>query len=94
MVPESAVWVFTGTGAAFAAGVFSTRERAELWISDRKLTGTLTAYPVDAGVLDWALSEGLVSESVRLKVKDPKFVASFSSAMQEHHHYEGGLKTG
>lgn len=80
------VWVFNG-GGTFPSGVFSTRALAERWIAKHGLTGTLTAYPVDQGVYEWAVERG----SFRPKEPPtPRKVARFSSAYQEHYHYEDG----
>jgi hypothetical protein len=81
------VWVFNGNKNHFPSGVFSTRQRAEQWILQHKLEGTLTEYPLDVSVHEWAIQTG------RFKPKKPEhhtndFIANFSSASQEHHHYE------
>jgi hypothetical protein len=92
MIPENAVWVFVGVGAAFPSGVFSTCSRAAEWISKNTLSGTLTAYPVDEGVFDWAIRLGLVTGTARTRTGESEFIGKFSSAQQEHFHYEhGGL---
>ncbi|MDX2047131.1 MAG: hypothetical protein SFU87_10110 [Chitinophagaceae bacterium] len=73
----------------FCGGAFTQRQIAEAWIRDHKLSGVLTKYPVDTGVYDWA---------VRKQVFIPKknehyernFIAGFTSASQEHYHYEDG----
>jgi hypothetical protein len=49
MVPENCVWIFNGDGGRFPGGVFTSRSAAEEWISRHKVTGALTAYPVDEG---------------------------------------------
>jgi hypothetical protein len=54
MLPELHVWVFTTPKCSFPGGVFTSREGAEAWIRERRLTGILTAYPVDEGCFDWA----------------------------------------
>jgi hypothetical protein len=46
------IWVFNG-GGQFPAAVFSSREKAEVWIAERVLSGVLTKYPVDVPVYDW-----------------------------------------
>jgi hypothetical protein len=81
------VWVFNG-GGAFPSGVFSSREKAERWISENKLTGTLTLYPVDIGVWQWAVQEGYFKPT-RDDQHQPKFVQHFSCG-HEHYHYEDG----
>jgi len=90
MLPEHPIWIFVSAGAQFPGGAFSSRERAEAWIAKRRLTGVLTAYPVDEGAFDWALSVGAVTGRARERGDEPKFVGGFTSAVQEHYHYEDG----
>jgi hypothetical protein len=90
MIPEKHVWVFNGDGGHLPGGVFSSRARAEEWIGSRKLTGVLTAYPVDEGSFDWALRHDLVTGRARDRGHDSAFVGSFSSASQDHAHYKDG----
>jgi hypothetical protein len=49
------VYVFNGSKASFPSGVFADRDSAIAWISENKLSGTLTEYPVGIGVYDWAI---------------------------------------
>jgi hypothetical protein len=90
MLPDRHVWIFTGAGAAFPGGVFTSRELAEAWIGARRLSGTLTAYPVDEGCFDWALRVGAVTGRARTRGDEPAFVGSFTSAVQDHFHYADG----
>lgn len=90
MLPERHVWIFTGVGSAFPSGAFTTRERAERWIRTNRLTGTLTAFPLDEGTFEWALRVGAVTGCARTRGEEPGFVSRFSSAVQEHYHYEDG----
>ena len=83
------VWIFTGPRAQFPSGVFTSREAAERWIRPHRLSGTLTAYPVDVGVYDWAVSVGHFAPT-RNDQRAPEFIQRFSSASQEHYHYEDG----
>lgn len=83
------VWVFNGAGAQFPSGVFSSREAAETWIRDARLTGTLTAYPLDESVYDWGIREGRFKPT-REYQSSPDFIGRFSSASQPHFHYENG----
>jgi hypothetical protein len=85
-----AVWVFNG-GGQFPSAVFSTREQAEVWISSRRLSGVLTMYPVDVPVYEWAIASG-VFKPRRPDQSEPRFIAQFSSASQEHYHYEDGAQ--
>ena len=91
MLPEPHVWVFNGSYGS-PGGVFSTRERAEAWITERRLSGVLTAYPVDEGVFDWALRTGVLTGRARTRGDEPEFVASFSSVHQDHYHYVNGIE--
>jgi hypothetical protein len=93
MLPEKHVWIFNGPGARFPAGAFTSRGLAEEWIRARRLSGVLTAYPLDEGVFDWAMRHDLVTGRARGRGDDPVFVGAFSSATQEHYHYENGAKS-
>lgn len=92
-VPESSqvsaqVWVFNGTNA-LPSGVFSSRVLAEEWIHNHRLTGILTQYPVDVGVYDWVQSQSVWAPKTDSQ-RSPLFVAQFTSAYLEHHHYTDG----
>ena len=91
MLPEKHVWIFNGTGAQFPAGAFTSRGLAEEWIRTRRLSGVLTAYPLDEGVFDWARRQNLVTGRARERGNDPAFVGAFSTATQEHYHYKDGV---
>ena len=73
----------------FCRGVFTSVEFAEEWIRINSLTGVLTAYPINKGVYDWAIENGLFYPKWE-KHNTPEFKAGFSSAYQEHYHYETG----
>jgi hypothetical protein len=85
----SFIWIFVGAGASFPAGAFSSRPIAEEWIARRGLSGVLTKYPVDVGAFDWAVRTGSFKVK-RPEQETPSFVGRFSSAGQEHYHYEDG----
>ena len=51
------VWVFSG-GGDFPAAIFTTRDLADMWIASHELSGTLTKYPLDIGLYEWALNRG------------------------------------
>ncbi len=83
------VWVFMGPRAAFPSGVFSRKDLAEEWIRTHGLSGTLTAYPIDIGLYEWAANKGhfrLLGEDHR----NAEFIQQFSSSHQEHYHYGNG----
>jgi len=97
MTSATFVWVFHAAKARFTGGVFSDRGAAEEWIAKHRLTGVLTAYPLNEGCFDWAVREGLTGlkeEKIGPKSEDPVFVGGFSSAAQDHFHYEDGKQTG
>jgi hypothetical protein len=87
------VWIFNGARSNFPSGVFSQRELAEAWIKKHLLTGTLTRYPVDISAYDWAISKGFFTVS-KDEQRDAAFIQKFSSASQEHYHYEDGVSQG
>jgi hypothetical protein len=87
------VWVFTGEGGQFPAGVFLAREHGEQWIGRHGLTGMLTEYPVGVAVYEWAIENGYFAPQGE-EHKSPKFIARFTSARLSHAHYEDGRPVG
>jgi hypothetical protein len=83
------IWIFNGSNSRFSSGVFTKKESAESWIKKNKLTGVLTLYPVDTGVYDWAIENGFFVPK-KDSEKMPEFIQKFSSASQEHYHFEDG----
>ena len=83
------VWVFNG-GGPFPSGVFSDRDKAEAWIAEHGLTGTLTLYPLDIGVYQWAIENGYFTPK-RDDQQSAKFVERFTCG-HEHYHYENGKR--
>ncbi len=81
------IWIFHGSGAQFASGVFSTRERAKAWIEMHNLAGTLTEYPIDIGVFEHAIAQRWFTPK-NDQQRSSQFIQRFSSANQEHEHYE------
>ena len=51
------VWVFHGAGDRFTSEVFATQAQAEAFISQYRLAGVLTKYPVGISAYDWAIQE-------------------------------------
>lgn len=82
------VWVFKAEGAPFPAGVFTRASAADEWIAKHRLSGVLTAYPLDHGTYDWAVENGYFRST---KPVDPNFIGSFTSHRQKHYHYEEGV---
>jgi hypothetical protein len=83
------VWVFNGDGGRFASGVFSSQAKAEAFISEHKLSGILTEYPMDMLVYEWAISNEFFKPK-RDDQRTAKFMQTVTSASQEHFHYENG----
>lgn len=82
------VWVFNGPNNHFPSAVFTSRSLAEAWIEKHKLHGTLTAYPLDVSVYDWATGLGYFRPKSEAQTRSG-FIANFSSSSQEHYHYGG-----
>jgi len=81
------VWVFNGNRNHFPSAVFTERRLAEDWIATHQLEGTLTAYPLDISVYDWAIERGYFAPK-KEEHSSADFIANFSSASQEHDHFE------
>lgn len=85
---QESVWVFSGEKNHFPSGVFRSQQEAEAWIHHHNLAGTLTQYPVGVGVYEWAVESGRFKPKYD-KHRTPEFIANFSSATQQHFHYDG-----
>ncbi|GAA5444883.1 hypothetical protein Misp06_03075 [Microbulbifer sp. NBRC 101763] len=83
------IYVFHGESARYTSAVFSDLPKAEQWISENELTGMLTLYPLNQSAYDWAI-ENQYFEPKKEHQSSSKFIASFTSASQEHYHYENG----
>jgi hypothetical protein len=84
------VWVFNGEGARFPSGVFTSRDLAGAWIERNRLSGILTEYPLDVGVFEWAVQNGLFLPKPAHE-QSPKFIGGFTSAHMDHVHFEAGV---
>ena len=82
------VYVFHGEGARFAAAVYSTVEDAKADIGSNRLSGVLTAYPLDKTVYTHVVDEGLFKGK---DYADPRYIQRFTSAALEHYHFEDGV---
>jgi hypothetical protein len=87
---EPRIWVFVGEGGRFPGGIFDSRPRAEEWIRKHRLTGVLTQYPLNTGAYDWAIESGFFTPR-KDEHRTAEFIGGFSSASQEHFHYEDGV---
>ncbi|MEO9635548.1 MAG: hypothetical protein ABJF89_10100 [Parasphingorhabdus sp.] len=84
------VWIFHGQDADFASAVFAKRADAETWINENHFSGVLTIYPVDKPIYDWAVEKEFFRPDLD-HPKTGKFIQNFTSASQEHFHYENGV---
>ncbi len=84
------VWVFNGAGGRFPSAVFEGRAEAQDWITKNALTGVLTKYPVGISVYEWAQENGQFSV-MKEQQTSSAFIQNFSSAAQEHVHFENGI---
>ena len=83
----ASVWVFHGAGGRFTNGVFCSKAQAEEFILRYRLAGTLTKYPIGMSVYDWAIQEKLF-ESTKPEQYEAGFIQRFTTASQEHYHYD------
>ena len=83
------IWVFVGSNAKFPSGIFSEKEYAQDWIKKYNLSGVLTLYPLDQGIYDWAINNNTFSVKKESEMT-PEFIQRFTSAAQEHYHFENG----
>jgi len=88
---EELLWVFMGEGATHPSAVFLSRNSAEEWIADAKVSGILTAYVAGESVYDWAIRTGRFSPKYPSQ-SEPRFIQRFSSAYAEHFHYKSGSR--
>ena len=86
---KKTVWVFHGANSPFSSGVFSSLAKAEEWIKRNKLCGVLTEYQLDESPYDWAISNNFF-EVKRVDQSTADFIQKFTSASQEHYHFENG----
>ncbi|MCB2410538.1 DUF7710 domain-containing protein [Hymenobacter lucidus] len=86
---ETDVWVFHGAGSRFTSGVFTSRPQAEEFISQYQLSGILTKYPLGISAYDWAQQQGIF-QPTKPEQYSTGFIQRFTSASQEHYHYEDG----
>ncbi len=85
------VWVFNGNQGnyGFPSAVFSTKEFGENWIKNNKLSGTLSRYPIDIPLYEWAISNDYIKPMKEINI-NPNTIANFTSSHIEHYHYEDG----
>jgi hypothetical protein len=84
------IWVFNGVRSTFPSGVFTSRGLAESWIHENALTGTLTEYPLDISMYDYAISQGLFSPKTE-EHTTAFFIGKFTGGGIIHFYYEDGI---
>jgi hypothetical protein len=83
------IWIFHGENATYCTAAFTEKEKAELWIFEHSLSGTLTRMPVNKSIYDWAIEFDLFVPKKEYQ-KTGSFIQRFSSAYLEHSHYCNG----
>lgn len=82
-----------GNNSRFPSGAFIEFNEAETWIKKNKLSGMLSALPVNEGIFDWAVANdahSMKKETVLKKLNDPDFIGMFTTSTIDHYHYENG----
>ena len=95
MIPNNNIWVFIGENGRFPSAAFTQISDAEAWVSKNKLTGMLSAMPLNQGLFEWAVENDAFSmkpEKLKEKSNDPNFIATCTTASLDHYHYENGIK--
>lgn len=91
------VWIFHEASSKYSGGVFTSISDAEAFVVKYKLSGMLTKYPLNQSVFDWAIENdmhNISAHKIKEKSINPRFVGGFTTASQEHYHYENGEKRG
>ncbi|MCY0969092.1 DUF7710 domain-containing protein [Chryseobacterium wangxinyae] len=86
---EKQVFVFNGEESNFPSGIFTTLEKAKVYIEKYSLSGILTQFPIDIGIYDWAIQKDFFSVKNEYQ-KEPRFIERFSCASIEHFHFKNG----
>ncbi|MDR0996220.1 MAG: hypothetical protein LBL69_00985 [Zoogloeaceae bacterium] len=82
-------WIFHGEKADLCTAVFSSLDRAEIWIRQYSVSGMLTRMPVNVSIYDWVISSGYFEPKKDCQTTS-KFIQTFTSAYLEHYHYDNG----
>ena len=90
MEPTS-VWVFQGDGQNVVSGCFTTQKAAEAWIAQKRLSGVLTAYPLNQPIYDWVMEQGYW-QPTQAHHSQARFIQNFASAYLPHFHYLDGVR--
>lgn len=83
------IFVFVGNNSEMPSGIFTEYTKAESWITQNSLSGSLNKLPLDISLYDWAISEGYFEPKNDYQ-REAKFIQRFTSASVEHWHFESG----
>lgn len=83
------IWIFNGENGRFPSAIFDSKKKALVWIEKESLSGTLTKYPINFPIYDWAISNRFFSPKSTLQC-GAKTKANFNSAYLEHYHFQDG----
>jgi hypothetical protein len=67
MIEAEQIWVFNHASGSFPIGIFTSLDLADRWIKLHRLTGTLTLYPIDTGVYEWAIARACSVPTSRIR---------------------------
>jgi hypothetical protein len=84
------LWMFNGVRSRVPSGVFSTLKRAERWIHEHELPGTLTEMYLDDPAYDRAVRRGRYVPK-RQSEHTPLLKQRFSSPDMHYHYYLDSL---
>jgi hypothetical protein len=91
MTHPRTVWIFCAEGSTRPSGVFTDEVLAEDWIRRHSLSGLLTEYPLDTGIYEWTISKGFFEPKYPSQ-QSASFIGRFTSAYQNHFHFQNGEK--
>jgi hypothetical protein len=84
------IWVFTPYGRYFPAGIWTTRDAAEKWISEVSADGMLSVYILDESAYESNVRFGhLRLDLGKLDRRSAECKRTFTTAV-DHFHYEQG----
>jgi hypothetical protein len=92
--PGTNLWVFTPNGRCFPAGIWTSREAADKWISEVGADGVLSVYILNESAYESNVRfEHLRLDLGKLDRRSAEYKRTFTTAV-DHFHYEGGRAEG
>lgn len=83
------IWIFNGDKNTFPSAVFETKEDAIAWIKANKLSGSLSLFPLNISIYDWAIKNNYFAPKNEFQ-KSATNIANFSTSHLIHCHYLEG----